>query len=159
MLPFRNIARAIGSPDDPIATDTTSAWSWISLLKGIYQAINSGTFAASITGRAEGFVALCQSAAQQVGAYARAAKSSKIAAASSASSASTSATNAATSEANSAGYAILTRDAANFASGTVLFGQRARKDRAAAAASATAAAASAASITAEGLILGVQVYS
>jgi hypothetical protein len=48
-LPFRNLSRAIGSPDDTAATDSTSSWSWVSLLKGIYQKISDGTLAQQIS--------------------------------------------------------------------------------------------------------------
>jgi hypothetical protein len=148
-LPFRNLARAIGSPDDPVATDSTSSWSWVSLLKGVHQKVSDGSFAAAVTGRAESLVALCQSAALQCANYLKQTRTAKVAAAASAASASTDAATAA------AGATI-----ANFASGTALFGQRAKRDRVAAAASAAAAAASAASVpTAEQLILPTQVFS
>jgi len=147
-LPFRNIARAIGSPDDPVATDSSSSWSWISLLKAVFQSISDGTLVAAATGRAESFVSLCQSAAGQTAHNMRLARASRIAAAASEANASASATSA---EFSAAGV--------GFAAGTALFGQRAKKDRILAQTAATNAAASAASITSEGLVLGVQVFS
>lgn len=64
-LPFRNLARAIGSPDDPVATDSTGSWSWISLLKGIQQQLVGVTGTVPIarggtgqTAKAAGFDAL-----------------------------------------------------------------------------------------------------
>lgn len=42
---FSNWLRAIGAPEDPVATDTTSEWSAMSLLKGIFAAATDGTLA------------------------------------------------------------------------------------------------------------------
>jgi len=156
---WRDWVQALGSPDDAVATDTTSRWSLISLFKAIYQVATDGTLVAAATGRAESFVSLCQGSVALCAQYMRSARASKTAAATSATNAGTSETNAATSASTASASAGIATDAVNFSAGTALYGQRARKDRVAAAASATAAAASAASITSEGLVLGVQVYS
>lgn len=148
MKKYRNWLQTLGAPEDPVATDTTSAWSLVSLVKAIYGKISDGSFAAAITGRAESLVSLCQGAALACQQSARAAKANRVAAASSATDASA-----------NAAIAQLAAQAGSFAAGTALFGQRVKKDRIAAAASASAAAASAASITSEGIVLGVQVYS
>ena len=145
---WRDWVQALGSPDDPIATDTSSRWSLISLWKAIYQVATDGTLVAAATGRAESFVSLCQSAVSQTAHNMRLARASRVAAATSETNASASATTA-----------QLAAVGVSFAAGTALFGQQAKKNRVAAASSATAAAASVASITSEGLVLGVQVYS
>lgn len=152
---YRDWLRAVGAPEDPVATDTSSSWSLISLLKAIFQAIADGSFAAGIVGRAESLVGLAQGGATQAMHYMKLARASRVAAASSASSASTSETNASNSAAVAETFATL----GYFTAGNAMLGQRAKRDRVAAAASATAAAASAAAITSEGLVLGVQVYS
>jgi hypothetical protein len=156
---YRNWLRTLGAPEDPVATDTTSEWSLVSLVKALYQKISDGSFAAAVTGRAESLVSLCQGAAAQVAALTKLSRSYKESAEASAASASTSGTNAAASESNAGGYAATAQDALNFIAGTAMFGQRAKRDRVAAQAAKTAAEAAAASITAEGLVLGVQVYS
>lgn len=157
---FRNWLRTLGAPEDPVATDTTSAWSAMSLLKAIYAAAADGSIGAAITGRAEGFVALCQGAVMQCAGYVRLARVSGVAAAASASAANASASNASTDAATASGYATVARDAADLIAGMSMLGQRAKKDRVAAAASAAAAAASAASVpTAEQAVLAIQIYS
>lgn len=155
---YRNWLRTLGAPEDPVATDTTSEWSLVSLAKALYQKISDGSFATAVTGRAEGLVSICQGAAAQCAAYLRLTRAAKLAAATSATNAATSETNAATSVSSASAAATQAIDATNFAAGTAIYGQRARKDRTAAAASATSAAASAASITAEGIVIGMQVY-
>ncbi len=145
---FRNWIRTLGAPEDPVATDTTSEWSLMSLVKALYQKISDGSFAAAVTGRAESLVALCQAAAlgaQQSVGRARTYANTASAAATTASTAAATAQSASQSGAFAAGHALL--------------GQRAHKDRVAAEAAQAAAEAAAASVVAEGLVLGIQVYS
>ena len=46
---YRNSKDGIGGPDDPAATDTTTAWTMVSLAKGILAKLTSG-IPATITG-------------------------------------------------------------------------------------------------------------
>lgn len=50
---FRNRLRTLGAPEDPVATDTSSEWSAISLLKAIYGKITDGSLAAGVASAAE----------------------------------------------------------------------------------------------------------
>lgn len=143
---FKTWLRTLGAPEDPVATDTSSEWSAMSLLKAIYAALANGTFVASITSVAESSAAQATRAALMAANYMKLARTSKISAAADALSA--------------AGNAIVAKDAANLVAGNAMLGQRVKKDRVAAAASAAAAAASAASVpSAEALILPNQIFS
>jgi hypothetical protein len=131
---YRDWLRAIGAPEDPVATDTASPWSFISLLKAIYSKISDGTLAAGIASSADSTIKTAAASAVAQGnaliARARSASNSAIAAAgqtegflgacagfaatcahymrlarASKSAAATSATNAATSETNAASSA------------------------------------------------------
>lgn len=145
---YRDWLRALGAPEDPVATDTSSSWSLISLWKAIYQAISDGSFAAGIVGRAESLVSLSQAGALQSASAARVTRANKTAAAASAAAA-----------AVSEGNASASSSAAQLAAGFAILGLRTKKDRVAAAASAASAAASAASVpTVEQSILGIHVY-
>lgn len=152
---YRNWLRTLGAPEDPVATDTTSSWSLVSLMKALYQKITDGSFAAAVTGRAESLVSLCQGAAAQCAHLMRLCRTYKTSAASSAATSTANAALTAADAVTTAAQAVLSIDAAALAAGHALTGQRVRKDRVATAASATAAAA----ITPDTLVLGVQVYS
>jgi hypothetical protein len=137
---FRNWLRTLGAPEDPVATDTSSEWSAMSLLKAIYQAMVNGTFVSAITYVAESYAGQANRAVAITNNYM---KRSRAAAVSTAADAVT-----------TAAQATLAKDAANLVSGNAMLGQRVRKDRLAAAASATAAAASA-----DSFILPSQIFS
>lgn len=157
---YRNWLRALGAPEDPVATDTTSEWSLVSLMKALYQKISDGSFAASVTGRAESLVALCQSAALQCAGYLKQTRTAKLAAAASATTAGAAATSASTDASTASAQAALAGASVSFSAGAALFGQRAKKDRVAAASSAAAAASSAGSVPAtETLPLPMQIFS
>lgn len=142
---FRNWLRTLGAPEDPVATDTTSEWSAMSLLKAIYSALANGTFVATITFVAETYAHQAHRAVAMTANYVKQARAAKAATAADA--------------VTTAAQATIAKDAANFVAGNALLGQRVKKDRQAAAASAAAAAASAASITAESLVLPNQIFS
>ena len=137
---FRNWLRTLGAPEDPVATDTSSEWSAMSLLKAIYQAMANGTFVSTITFAAESYAGQANRAVAMTANYM---KRSRTAAVSTAADAVT-----------TAAQAVIAKDAANFVSGNAMLGQRIRKDRLAAAASATAAATSA-----DSFILPSQIFS
>jgi hypothetical protein len=124
---FRNWLRTLGAPEDPVATDTTSEWSAMSLLKAIYAALANGTFVSTITFIAESYALQANRAVALTANYLKLTRASRIAAAASAVSA--------------AADAVIAKDAANLVSGNAMLGQRVKNDRAAAAASAAAAAA------------------
>ena len=142
---FRNWLRTLGAPEDPVATDTTSEWSAMSLLKAIYQAIANGDFVSTITFTAESYALQAQRAVAMTANYLKLARIARAATAADA--------------VTTAAQATIAKDAANFVAGNAMLGQRAKIDAREAAASAAAAAASAASITAEGLVLPTQVFS
>ena len=50
---FVDWLRTLGAPEDPVATDTSSEWSAMSLLKAIYGKISDGSLAAGIASSAE----------------------------------------------------------------------------------------------------------
>lgn len=186
---FVNWLRTLGAPEDPVATDISSPWSAMSLLKAIYQKIADGSIAAGVAGSADSIIKVAVAGAiAQVNQAAKRASSISASAAASASqvealgtfvrgavakcaqymrqartsriAAASSASNASASEINAAGSSVLAAQSVNIAAGFALFGQRAKRDRVAAAASAVAAAASAASVpTTEQAVLGIQVYS
>lgn len=54
--PFRNWLRTLGAPEDPVATDTSSDWSLMSLVKAIFQKIDDGSLASGIAGAADGVI-------------------------------------------------------------------------------------------------------
>ena len=137
---FRNWLRTLGAPEDPVATDTSSEWSAMSLLKAIYQAMANGTFVSTITFAAESYAGQANRAVAITNNYM---KRSRAAAVSTAADAVT-----------TAAQATIAKDAANLVAGNAMLGQRVRKDRLAAAASATAAAASA-----DSFILPSQIFS
>lgn len=142
---FRNWLRTLGAPEDPVATDTTSEWSAMSLLKAIYAGLANGTFVATITYVAESYAGQANRAVAMTANYMKQARIYKTATAADA--------------VTTAAQATIARDAANFVAGNAMLGQRVKKDRQSASASAAAAAASAASITAESLVLSNQVFS
>lgn len=157
---FRNWLRTLGAPEDPVATDTSSEWSAMSLLKAIYKAASEGTISAAITGRAEGLVAMCQSAAVQCANYLKQTRVARNAAQASAANAATSESNAAASASTASAMADVAAQSLHFAAGTAMYGQRAKQDARAAEAARVAAEAAAASVpTSEQLVLPVQVYS
>jgi hypothetical protein len=186
---FRNWLRTLGAPEDPVATDTSSEWSALSLLKAIYLAISNGSLAAGIAVSVDGAVKsavagaiaqvnLAAKRAAQVsstatasafqaesfatfvrGAVAQCAQYMRLARASKVAAAASAVLTAA-DVVTTTEMATTAKDASNFSSGQAMFGQRAKKDRVAAAASAAAAAASAASVaTPEALVLHTQVFS
>jgi hypothetical protein len=142
---FRNWLRTLGAPEDPVATDTTSEWSAMSLLKAIYQALANGDFVSAITFTSESYALQAQRAVAVTANYMKLSRAARVATAADA--------------VTTAAQANLAKDAANFVSGNAMLGQRVKKDRRAAATSAAAAAASAASITAESLVLPNQIFS
>lgn len=157
---FRNWLRTLGAPEDPVATDTTSEWSAMSLLKGIFKAASEGTIGAAVTGRAEAFVALCQGAVNQCAQYVRAARASKLAAQAAAVSTAADVITTNTNASTSVQQAGLAMAASGIVAGNAMLGQRAKRASISAAASAAAAAASAASVpTVEQSVLGIQIYS
>ncbi|MDT5016568.1 MAG: hypothetical protein QOD39_2728, partial [Mycobacterium sp.] len=42
---YRNLKDGVGSPGDPLATDSTSSWTMVALLKGIYALLTTGNTA------------------------------------------------------------------------------------------------------------------
>ena len=50
---FKNWLRTLGAPEDPVATDTSSEWSAMSLLKAIFGKINDGSLASGVAQSAE----------------------------------------------------------------------------------------------------------
>lgn len=63
---FRNWLRTLGAPEDPVATDTSSEWSAMSLLKAIYGQLAGGglqaALVASLTGASASSVAIATGA-------------------------------------------------------------------------------------------------
>jgi hypothetical protein len=115
---FRNWLRTLGAPEDPVATDTSSEWSAMSLLKAIYAALANGTFVSTITFLAESYAGQANRAVAMTANYMRLARAARIAA---------------------AADAVIAKDAANLVAGNAMLGQRVKRDRVAAAASAALA--------------------
>jgi len=149
---FRNWLRTLGAPEDPVATDTTSEWSAMSLLKAIYAGLANGAFVSSVTFAADSFANQATRAVALTANYTKQARASKVSAAASA-------VSTAADAVTTAAQATIAKDAANLVAGNAMLGQRVKKDRFASSASAAAAAASAASITPESLILPNQIFS
>ena len=82
---YRDFLRAVGAPEDPVATDTSSSWSFVSLLKAIYGKINDGTLAAGIVSAGDSAIRMAAAGATaQAQRFAKQAKASQVAAAASA---------------------------------------------------------------------------
>jgi hypothetical protein len=137
---FRNWLRTLGAPEDPVATDTSSEWSAMSLLKAIYQAMANGTFVSTITFMAESYAGQATRAVAITNNYMKRSRAAAV--------------STAADVVTTAAQVSLAKDAANLVAGNAMLGQRVRKDRQAAAASATAAAASA-----DSFILPSQIFS
>jgi hypothetical protein len=143
---FRNWLRTLGAPEDPVATDTSSEWSAMSLLKAIYAGLADGAFVSGVTFAAEGFANQATRAIAITANYTKQAKASKVAAAASA-------VSTAADVVTTAGNAMIAADAAGLVAGNAMLGQRAKKDR-------VLAQAAAASIpSAESIILPTQIFS
>ncbi len=123
---FRNWLRTLGAPEDPVATDTSSEWSAMSLLKAIYQALANGTFVSTITFVAESYAGQANRAVAITANYMKRSRAAAV--------------STAADVVTTAAQATIAKDAAGMAAGNALLGQRVKKDRQAAAASASAAA-------------------
>lgn len=168
---YRDWLRALGAPEDPTATDTTSPWSAMSLLKAIYSKVANGELAAGIAATADSQIRAAASAAAnrgndlvrrarraaeqteaiatyvrgaiaQCANYVKLSRANRVAAAASETAAGASAT-----------FVSSAVGAAAVTAGMAMFGQRAKRDR-------VAAQAAAASVpTADNTVLANQVFS